>query len=925
MTLEERQVSVGVPASSGENRRRKVNSSLIRWGTATLVALAVAGCGGGDSSGAPPPGTSVAAALAAAAAVPANDTAINSSASFTVVQDAGVPAVTVNSPPKINFAVFSDGKVKSDLAITNVSFALAKLIPGTGGNPDQWVSYVSRTESTAKAPNNVGSGAAGAAALATAVQATTDGKMTAAELTAAGLSAQLVYNPDGYYTYVFRADIKNPAWKAPDSSTFTNGVVFEPNRTHRIAIQLSYKNAAGATILVNPYVDFTLDASGKSVFVTDPAKTRKMADVSSCNGCHDKLALHGGGRVDTQYCVMCHNPGTTDANSGNVLTMATMVHKIHSGKLLYSQTLAGSTLTPKVDKGGEEYVIWGYNATKVDFAEVGFPQDLRNCAKCHSGTNPATPQGDNWKKVVSKEACLTCHANNAGSEWETKHVMFARDPVIAGAAATPTSKAKDLTNTQCAACHVGGLSSDRVHWNQNEENAANYKMNIESASYDAATRKVTFKYFLSNPANGNTAYNLTTSNNGTNCTGTTTIACSTSTQFGNLRFLLGYQNMIGQSAAVTEFSANNNGGSGASVYAYQGANDGSNHYTASILVPADTATAVASGTARIVSFGQVKEMLLQVKSPTDPRPPVTPTTLINTVVQNTYKDVALTGALQPRRVVVASEKCNVCHGALGTTSGSNTLASAFHNGARDTVEACAVCHDANKMSSSTVMTSGITEGGVGLYESYQMKRMIHGIHGNSKRTTPYTHGNPVVGTFSKEGVLLTAGTFKDDQKVTIGTTSTVVVTAGTAVPVGTSFAGIAKIIDDAARAKGYTGAAIAAAENYAAEVAYPQVGLDCNACHVNNSYKQDWGTLGAVVGKPGATLDPNAWTVISPKAASCTSCHDSSRALGHVVNTGGARFGSATQAAIAGLPRETCDDCHAPGFVKGVDLVHGQK
>ena len=80
-----------------------MNSSLIRWGTATLVALAMAGCGGGDSSGAPPPGTSVAAALAAAAAVPANDTAINSSASFTVVQDAGVPAVTVTSAAQGQF------------------------------------------------------------------------------------------------------------------------------------------------------------------------------------------------------------------------------------------------------------------------------------------------------------------------------------------------------------------------------------------------------------------------------------------------------------------------------------------------------------------------------------------------------------------------------------------------------------------------------------------------------------------------------------------------------------------------------------------------------------------------------------------------------------------------------------------------------
>jgi OmcA/MtrC family decaheme c-type cytochrome len=924
MTLEKRQVSVGVPASSGENRRRKVNSSLIRWGTATLMALAMAGCGGGGGGGGEVAAPSVSAALSAAAAVPANDTAINSSASFTVVQDAGVPAVTVNSPPKINFAVFSDGKVKSDLAITNVSFALAKLIPGTGGNPDQWVSYVSRTESTAKAPNNVGSGAAGAAALATAVQATTDGKMTAAELTAAGLSAQLVYNPDGYYTYVFRTDIKNPAWKAPDSSTFTNGVVFEPNRTHRIAIQLSYKNAAGETILVNPYFDFTIGADGKSVTVTDPSKTRKMTDVSSCNGCHDKLALHGGGRVDTQYCVMCHNPGTTDANSGNVLTMATMVHKIHSGKLLYSQTLAGSTLTPKVDKGGEEYVIWGYNATKVDFAEVGFPQDLRNCAKCHSATNPATPQGDNWKTVVSKEACLTCHANNAGSDWDTSHVVFAQSAQVTGTA-NPAAKAKDLTNAQCAACHKAGsgITSDRVHWNQNEENGANYKMNIESASYDATTRKVTFKYFLSNPTNGNAAYNLTASDNGYPCASAT--SCSTSTKFGNLRFYLAYPNMVGQSTVVTDFTSYNNGGSAANVYAYLGTNDGSNHYTATITVPNDVAgIAVAFGTARLISIGQIKETKLQAKSASDPRPPVAPiapstiSPTINTVVQNTYMDVVLTGSLNPRRVVVASEKCNVCHGALGTTSGSNTLAEAFHGGARDTVEACAVCHDANR-ASSTVMTNGLVYN-----ESYQFKRMIHGIHGNSKRLYPFTHGNAAVGAFCNPANPLSKSPLCDP--------ALVLATTGV--------------------------------ENYAAEVAYPQVGINCDACHVNKSYQKDSSPLGAtLIAVPGNVTSATASTtfsvtatkfessgacvgltgsvaaknlkctsvdlskipVISPKAASCTACHDSSTAIGHVTSFGGSAFGDKSQAQIAGLPRETCDDCHSPGGFKGVDIVHGQK
>ena len=107
-----------------------------------------------------------------------------------------------------------------------------------------------------------------------------------------------------------------------------------------------------------------------------------------------------------------------------------------------------------------------------------------------------------------------------------------------------------------------------------------------------------------------------------------------------------------------------------------------------------------------------------------------------------------------------------------------------------------------------------------------------------------------------------------------------------------------------------------------------------NACHVNNSYKQDRGTLGTVVVKPiinpvavppGRELDPGKWLVISPKAASCTACHDSSKAMAHVTSFGGAAVGDKTQAQIAALPRETCDDCHASGGFKGVDTVHDQK
>jgi len=840
--------------------------SSARWLAAVAIAAMLAACGdsddGDDGVTPPPPTASLKTKIDAAAANSANDTSTNSSASFIVLQDAGVPAVTVKSPPKVNFTVFSDGAVKSGLALSNMSFAIAKIVPGSGGNPDEWVSYVYRTETP---PANVGPG--GAPVLASAQQATSDPKP------AAQAATQLVWNADGYYTYTFSTDITDP--------TKTRGVVFEPGLTHRVAIQLSYTNAAGETVRVNPYFDFTVDANGNSVTVTDPSKTRKMADVSSCNSCHDKLALHGGGRVDVQYCVMCHNPGTTDANSGNVLTMATMVHKIHAGRLLHTKKNEG--------KGGEDYVIWGFSNSMHDYSEVGFPQDLRNCTKCHSGDNPSTPQGGNWKTQISKGACLTCHASGSGSEWKDGSPATDTTPAKAGhdayAAQVIGSGATgdSLTNAQCRQCHSPSsnpaISPERVHWNQNEENAAKYKMVIESATYDPNTRNVTVKYHLADPTNNNAKYNLVTPD----CVYPAPGVCqppsgTNNTKFGNLRLYVAYQNMVGQSTAVTEFSAYNNGGSSANVFASRGTNDGSNNYTIDIPLPADSAIAVAAGSARVVSLGQVKEVKLQVKSAADPRPPETPQSFVNTVAQHTYKDFAISGALNPRRQVVSNDKCNACHGALGTTSGSNTLANAFHSGARNTVEACMICHDANR-ASSTVMTNGTA-----MQESYHFKRMIHGIHGNSKRMYPFTHGNAVVGAFCNPA------------------------NAASQPPACDSSLQLASGVED-----------------YAAEVIWPGVGINCNACHVDNSYKNDRGALASTVSPRVTGADPRTYLAISPKAASCTACHDSSTAIGHVTAFGGAAWGNLTQAQILAAPQETCNDCHSPGGFKGVDVVHGQK
>jgi len=870
-----------------------MKSTFVRLGAVSLFALVVAACGGGgggdNTAPPPPPDGSVKSTISTAATVAANDTSTNTSAPFAVVQGAGVPAVVVKGAPKVNFTVFSDRAVLSTLKLTNMSLAIAKLVPGVNGEIDQWVNY--KSNMVVPLPTDPGTGGGGTPKLPSgALQATTDPKPAALAAT------QLVFNPDGYYTYTFSTDITDP--------TQTNGVVFEPGRTHRVAIQLSYTNAAGEAVIVNPNFDFTIDANGNSVPVTDPTLTRKMVDVGSCNGCHAKLALHGGGRVDTQYCVMCHNPGTTDPNSGHPVTFMTMVHKIHAGRGLNTAV------------GGENYTIWGFRNTAFDFSEVGFPQDLRNCATCHSGQNPATPQGDNWKTRPSKEACLTCHASGAGSLWETAHLPIAQGLV------GPTAAALDLPNLQCATCHKPGsaIASERVHWSQVQQNGAKYKMNIVSATLTntptaTTTRSVRVEYFLSDPTNGNAAYNLA------------------ETRFAGLQFRVAYQNLIGQPNWETEFTAYNNAGTGAVIAANTGTNDGSNHYTVNVPLPNDTATAVAAGTARVVSIGAVVEARLEPKAAADPRPAAIPASNVNVVVQHASSEFAISGALKERRKIVSTEKCNVCHGGLGTASASNLKANAFHGGGRTTVEACVVCHDPNRMS-ATAMTNGLT-----LQESYQFKRMIHGIHGNGKRTYPFTGGNRVAAQFDDTGLQLTDGIFLSSYSVNIGTPpiSTVVVPIGTPSLTGSTFTSIAKYIDDQARLAGYTGAPIAAAANFAEEVLWPGMvsGLNaknCNSCHVEDSYKVDRGPIGAVVSKltdpnnplSPLLLDPKAWLVITPKAASCTACHDSSKALAHVTSWGGAAFGNKAQSA-SWLTQETCGDCHSSGGFKAVDIVHGIK
>ena len=157
-----------------------------------------------------------------------------------------------------------------------------------------------------------------------------------------------------------------------------------------------------------------------------------------------------------------------------------------------------------------------------------------------------------------------------------------------------------------------------------------------------------------------------------------------------------------------------------------------------------------------------------------------------------------------------------------------------------------LCHDQNRYS-STVMTSGRA-----LSENYAFKRMIHGIHGNSRRQLS-VHARQQCDRRVQQGRHPDAG--RADRRQLSSSVSAPVGTllqpwsTGTVVPAGTAL-----------------GASGSDVTNYAAEVAYPQIGLNCNGCHVNNSWQTDPNPVGSVVAKPidrgtlKASTDPLTWS-----------------------------------------------------------------
>src|SRR5215472_11675899 len=457
--------------------------------TLSIAALALSGCKGDQGPQGPPgpPGPGGDAGPGAVLTVPSNadpPTDAASAAWAALAPKVTVQSVTIQSPPVVKFTVTtSDGipiaglgnTSKSSTAtvagLTNLSFGLAKLVPGANHAPSKWVSYMVTTVPTTTAA-------------AAPSRPTTDNTGT------------LQDNGDGTYAYTFYRDVKaikdqvaGMSVSPPNDTADLGDLTFDPSLVHRLTIQLSGSApgtgtntpdgveivpAVSLTKPVDAIFDFT-PSTGQAV--TDSG--RDIVAIQKCNECHRQLGgipgddpassaagFHGGNRNETRYCVICHTDqrrygrtaATFDSSTLTITSSSSYRFGAFGADASLDRALGNFPNQIHHIHAGPVLAYTGYNYAGVLFNEVLFPQDLRNCTKCHDGSDTSTaktPEGDNWKNVPSRLACGGCHD---GIDFNTGHGVTLADKA-AGKTESTTFNGfahggfQQPDDTQCVQCH----------------------------------------------------------------------------------------------------------------------------------------------------------------------------------------------------------------------------------------------------------------------------------------------------------------------------------------------------------------------------------------------------------------------------------------------------------------------------------------
>ena len=334
------------------------------------------------------------------------------------------------------------GQPLNGLAAANISFVLARLEPGLNGKSSRWHAITRRTEAFPGTPAPVP---------ASAVTGTGPTNQATTEPATRGKWVE-GNQANGIYRYTFAQSLQG-----------ISDIPYDASLVHRVGLEIRLR-PAGATEFI---------PANNAVFTWTPAtggaveSGREIVDNDTCNACHDQLVFHGGARFDLQYCAMCHEPFSFDAQTGNTIDLKVMIHKIHRDNLPTGP-----------------YGIFGYGNTFYDYSHIQFTQDQRNCQTCHQESDTDTPQASNWRLTANREACGSCH--NA--------VNFDTGVGHGGVAAT---------DDQCTACHGPnsnfGVRPDDVHFDPLLRAGEAFKYEVLNVANSAPGQKPTVTIRVTDP------------------------------------------------------------------------------------------------------------------------------------------------------------------------------------------------------------------------------------------------------------------------------------------------------------------------------------------------------------------------------------------------------------------------------------------
>lgn len=972
-----------------------------QWGAILMVALLAMGCshdsgptgatgpqGPQGPSGPPgPPGGSAGISIPSNA-TPASDEA---AARWTALAlRVNVTSVTIGSAPVVEFTVTDESDVpvkglgntsKSSTAtvagLTNLAFSLAKLVPGTDGEPSRWVSYI-----VTSVPTN--------AAAAAPSRPSTDNTGT------------LVDHGDGSYTYTFyrdvpgiKAQVDAMTVSAPNDKADLGDLTYDPSLVHRLTIQLS--GAAPGTgnntpdgLEVSGYPSVPLTKPVDAIYDFVPATGQTVADsgrdivaTAKCNECHQQLGgipgddpqssgagFHGGNRNETRYCVVCHTEqrkyGRTEAdydpatltftgantyvvNGRAVGNFPNHIHKTHMGEFLVRKN---------------------YNYAGVLYNETLFPQDLRNCTKCHDGSASSTArtaEGDNWKNAPSRRACGACHdgvdfATGAGVTVADALAGLTETTRFNGLAHGGGAQQDDSTCTQChtpdaidlahlpitppnteSALHVAnGNANTNAAWIASNASrlpagAIVVTYDIKSVSRNAGKQPVMVFRMLQDGQRADLNDFATTPPNP--ATGGKEI----------------WDDFMGAPSAYFVFAVPQDGVAtpadfNVSVSGYlksiwngtaTGAGAGTltgpdldGYYTVTLTgvqVP-DEATMLSGGlgfsynvsTTLPLTQTNVDSECSLAFDPLRPRPnqcyavspsPIGQPNPIGGLIVIAPNVTKVATGYTGRRPIVEDARCNKCHQELGAFTDDS-----FHGGQRNDATTCAWCHNPNRTSSGWSADS----------TSY-----IHSIHGGNKRTQPFTWHSGAVGESFADvkfpGVLRNcegchirgAYDFRNaaSQSALPNRLYRTVASGFFAVNIGdtvprysgaTCTAGTTTPQTDVG-AYSLSPYILGFPENYGTLFSYNATLTPASSCT----------TDGAPVTNPaGGTLEADPRTLVnSPIATQCFSCHDTDLARTHMEINGGSIYAPRGSALGA---KETCLVCHDVGRIADIKAVHAK-